>query len=273
MQKASTASRAISAAIAIAAVLVVSSREVRPQMASPASDLCGASVAADLKLDQDLTCTGDALAVVADHVSIRLNGHSITGSGSGVGVAVQGRTGVSISGGTIRNFEAGVRVVNSSDITVRRNHLLDNLDGVDLQAGSVGNTIHNNQFSDNRLRGIMLRSASASNTVDENTFTGNRVGILLFGALDSRVRENHVIGSVLAGIRVNVIATGNRIEENVVAGNPAGIEFVVTPTGSAIGNRVEENTLKLNACGLKGPTDGNTISENTFKENGVDICP
>ena len=79
--------------------------------------------------------------------------------------------------------------------------------------------------------------------------------------------------SVLAGIRVNVIATGNLILENTVASNPAGIEFVVTPTGTAIGNTFVENTIAMNTCGLKGTYVGNTFRENVFEGNGADSCP
>ena len=118
----------------------------------------------------------------------------------------------------------------------------------------------------------MLRSFSLENLVEENTFTGNFVGILLFGATNSTVKENIISASVLAGIRVNVIATGNRIEENTVVSNPAGIEFIVTPTGSSIGNTLEENTMAINTCGLKGPTDGNTLKENVFDGNGTNRC-
>jgi para-nitrobenzyl esterase len=241
--------------------------------ASQAPDLCGASISSDLKLDRDLTCAGTGLSVAADGIRIRLNGHSITGSGTGAGIDITGRNDVRISGGTIRNFEAGVRVNDATGVVVRGNQLLDNNDGVDLQAGSVGNTIEENAFRDNRARGVMLRSNSRDNLVEENTFTGNRVGILLFGALDSTVKENIVSASILAGIRINVVATGNRVSENTVFSNPAGIDFLITPTGSAIGNRVDENTITMNACGLKGPTAGNRLDENRFEQNTVDVCP
>jgi len=241
-----------------------------PSMA--AGDLCGATIVSNLQLDHDLTCAGDGLIVGADGIKIDLGGYTITGSGSGVGVGVTGRTNVTIAGGTIRNFFAGVRVNNSSDIVVKGNEFQQNVDGVDCQAGCVGSTIEENAFRDNRSRGIMLRGSSVDNAVTENTFTGNRVGILLFGAIDSTVKENIVSASLVAGIRINVFATGNLIRENSVSSNPAGIEFLVTPTGSATGNTVVENSIATNSCGLKGPLAGNTVSENLFETNVVDIC-
>jgi para-nitrobenzyl esterase len=240
---------------------------------TPSHDLCGMTVLSNLKLDHDLTCGGNGLIVGADRIKIDLNGHSITGAGGGVGIGVTARSGVSIIGGAVRNFEAGVRVNSSTDIVVKRNELRENSDGVDCQAGCVGNTIEKNEFRDNRTRGIMLRSNSRDNVVKENTFTGNRVGVLVFGGVDNTVKDNSVAASVLAGIRLNVIATGNLIVENTITSNPAGIDFLVTPTGSATGNTFVKNTIAVNICGVTGPVAGNTFEKNIFKANGADNCP
>lgn len=243
--------------------------------ASPATadDLCGATIVANLELDHDLSCAGNGLIVGANGIKLDLNGHTITGSGVGFGISVIGRTGVSIVRGTVRNFVAGVRVMNSTAIVVKDNQFIGNVEGVDLAAGSVANSIKENYFQDSQARGIMLRGATSANLVKENTFSGNRVGILLFGATGTTVKENTVSSSVLAGIRVNVLATGNLIVENTTASNPAGIEFLVTTTGSATGNTLRENTIALNACGLKGPVAGNSLSENVFQGNTFDSCP
>lgn len=237
-----------------------------------ANDQCGATIIANLELDHDLTCPGDGLIVGTDGITIDLNGHTIAGSGNGVGISVNGRSNVSILGGTLRNFEAGVRITDSTSIVVKQNQFLENRDGVDLQRGSRRNTIKENEFWDNRARGIMLRGGSADNVIKENTFTGNRVGILVFGGVDSTVQENIVSASGLAGIRL-IIGTGNLIVENTVVSNPAGIDFVVTVTGTAVGNTFVENTIAMNTCGLTGPFAGNTFTENLFQGNGADTCP
>jgi hypothetical protein len=46
----------------------------------------------------------------------------------------------------------------------------------------------------------------------------------------------------------------------------------VTPTGSAQGNELKGNTLSTNACGLKGPTTGNTLKDNIYIDNTTDTC-
>lgn len=237
-----------------------------------ADDLCGTTIVANLTLDHDLNCAGTGLIVGADGIELNLNGHSITGSGTSFGISVTGRTGVSISGGRISNFGAGVRTSNSAHIVIKGNEFRGNTDGVDLAAGSEGNTVTQNEFRDNRARGIMVRGASSDHLIKENTFAGNRVGILLFGAANSIVKENIVSASVLAGIRVNVLATGNLVIENTTMANPVGIDFIMGPAGGPAGNSFVENTIALNTCGLAGPSAGNTFRENVFDGNTIDTC-
>ena len=237
-----------------------------------ANDLCGATILDDLKLDHDLVCAGDGLIVGADRIKVDLNGHTITGPGSGLGIVVTGRTDVVIAGGTVRHFAVAVRVNTSTDVVIKQNEFAENPEGIDCQAGCVGNTIKDNVFRDSATRGIMLRSTSRDNDIKNNTFTGTRVGILVFGGADNTVKKNIVSGSSLAGIRINVIATGNVLKDNAVMSNVVGIEFIVTPTGSATGNDLEGNTIATNGCGLKGPTDGNSFKNNSFDGNVADTC-
>ena len=170
-------------------LLVVSGPAVR------ADDLCGATIVEDVKLHHDLTCAGAGLIVGADGISINLNGHTIAGSGTDVGINVTGRTDVSIRGGTIRAFAVGVRVNTSSDLVIMHNEFVENGEGIDLQSGSVANTIKQNVFRDHTTRAVMLRTDSGDNDIKHNTFTGNRVGILVFGGVDNILKQNIVSGS------------------------------------------------------------------------------
>ena len=119
----------------------------------------------------------------------------------------------------------------------------------------------------------MLRTGSIDNLIERNTFSANRISLLVFGGMDTTVKDNLVSESVIAGIRLNAGVAGNLIVENTVVSNPAGIDFIVTPTGSAIGNTLTRNTIASNTCGLKGPVAGNTLTRNLFKDNGTDSCP
>jgi parallel beta-helix repeat protein len=265
--KSAASSRGLAAALVLATMLLM-------KPASAANDLCGTTILEDLDLDHDLVCSGNGLTIGADGIRIDLNGHTIAGSNTGIGIAVAGRTNVRISGGTIRNFQTGVQVSNSSNVLIAGNYILSNtMDGVDLQAGSVGNTVKENEIRDNFSRGIMLRGGSNDNVVKENVFVANNVGILLFQPVGSIVTENYVSESRTTGIRVRFTATDNVIKENQVVSNPAGIEFLASPAGlPGTGNSVVENALTTNVCGLKGPTVGNTLKENVFQGNVADSC-
>ena len=237
-----------------------------------ANDLCGMTIVADLELDHDLICSGDGLVIGADGIRIKLNEHSVAGSGSGAGFVVTGRTDVSISGGTIRAFAVGVRLNTSTDIVIKDIEFAANGEGIDMQSGSLGNTIKDNAFRDHPVRAIMLRGNVIDNDIKDNTFTGNRIGILVFAGVDNTLKGNVISGSSLAGIRINVFATGNILKDNRVMSNAAGIEFLITPTGSATGNELKGNQLTANGCALKGPTAGNKFKDNLFLENVANTC-
>src|SRR5215467_5390663 len=69
--------------------------------------VCGQVVTSDLTLTTDLIgCPGDGLIVEAN-VTVNLNGHTIRGSGQGVGVLARGDR-VTVMNGTITNFGTGL---------------------------------------------------------------------------------------------------------------------------------------------------------------------
>lgn len=238
-----------------------------------ASDLCGTTILADLKLDEDLSCTGDGLIVGADGIKIDLNGHTIAGSGSGIGVTLRSRHDVVVHGGTITDFVTGIFISNSTGIAVKENRLTRNREAVFLIASS-GNVVKANVAWQNQLRGIMIRPnasgvISTQNLVIENTLTGNPSGILVFAQPGNILKENMIAESAVAGIDLTGGgASGNLIKENILTANAAGIKFGPGWTG----NRIVENTLQLNTCGIQGTAEGNTFTENVFTANGSDSC-
>ena len=237
-----------------------------------ADTLCGMTLIADLTLSDDLVCAGPGLVIGADHVTVNLNGRTIAGSGTGIGIDVSGVNGVTILGGTIRDFQTGIRSLNSAELTIKNNQFRGNVDGIDFQAGSRGSTIKENQFWSHRTRAIMLRADVTQNTIKDNIFTGDRVGILLNGGTYHTVKDNIVTGTTLAGIRIGVTATGNVLKDNTLTLNPAAIEFLTSTDGSAVGNAFIENTVMTNLCAIKGPTAGNRFQRNDLEGNTSDAC-
>jgi len=239
---------------------------------SASDDLCGATIVESLKLDHDVMCTGDGLTVGADGIRIDLDGHRIAGGGSGVGMMVSGRRDVSITGGTITAFATAIRLVASTDVEIKHVEFNANPEGVDFQAGSVGNGVKDCLFRNSTIRGIMLRTNVTGNDIKNNRFVNDRVGILIFGGVDNTLEQNEISGSSIAGIRINQPADRNVLKDNLVSSSLAGIEFLVTPAGWAQENELKSNTIAGNACGLKGPTAGNTLKDNSFQGNTLDSC-
>lgn len=240
--------------------------------AARATDLCGTTVTDNVRLSQDLSCSGDGLIVGTSGIRIDLNGFTIRGSGAGIGVTVSGRSDVTITGGTIRQFAFGMRVNNSTDLVISQMEFTANAEGIDFQSGSIHNTVKDNTFRQHSVRAIMLRGNTIANDIKANTFSGNRVGILVFAGADTSIKNNLISGSSLAGIRINVFATGNVVKDNIMTANAAGVEFFTTTTTFAVGNELKGNALSANACGLKGPTAGNDVHDNSFEGNTADAC-
>jgi nitrous oxidase accessory protein NosD len=63
------------------------------------------------------------------------------------------------------------------------------------------------------------------------------------------------------------------VKDNIITANAAGVEFLIAATGSATGNELKGNTIAANSCGLKGPTAGNEVHDNSFESNTTDVCP
>jgi parallel beta-helix repeat protein len=243
-----------------------------------ASDLCGSTIVTDVVLDQDLTCTGNGLTVGADGIKINLNGHTITGPGSAIasvrGISLNQRNSVSIRGGTIRNFESGVFVANSSEITIKEILFTENREGVFLN-GSSASTVKENTAWRNQIRGIMVRPSatrsSTDNVIKENLVVENPVGILVFGQHRNTLKENRISWSSQAGILLTGSgASGNLVKENLIGSSAAGIEFAVS---GWTGNTFVENRILANTCAVKSPSDGNSFRENLLEGNASDSCP
>ena len=205
----------------------------------------------------------------------------------------------------------GIRVTASTDVWLERNLAKGNGDdGIHVHTSlKVG--IVRNQVVDNYHAGIRLDrthdSVIVSNRVSrhdtfevvppETTAREVGVGIELWGSKNNTIERNRVVGNH-NGIRLRAYAaiasTGNVVERNVVsesavrgihlrdestssneitmnwiAGNAAGIRLTNGPTGNLIfGNRIRENR-----CGIKGPTESNSLEDNHFARNDADFCP
>lgn len=237
---------------------------------------CGAQISGDARLDNDLTCTGNALVVSGDDITIDLNGHTLSGNGSGNGITVSASHGVTIFGGSVKGFQSGIFVGGSTDVVIRDNEFSATNQAVLFQA-TTGSVVKHNTVTKNLARAFMLRPNLTGGLSTDNIVIGNVVidtptGIYLIRQPGNRILNNTVIGATVAGVDLAEGAgavSDNIIQANHLVGGGAGIRFSAGWTG----NRFVGNRIEANVCGTKGSTAGNTLNGNVFSANGTDACP
>lgn len=279
--------RVVTAAVALGA-FVAGSSGVAAANHGPVPDvlMCGAVITANTTLTHSVgPCAGDGLVIGQNNITLNLNGYEIFGipapqpGGSGAGVLIEDRTGVTVTNGMIRGFDGGVEIVRGSGHTVSSLSIVDNVgSGVSTWGEGIGlwrsddNTITNNTVARNGIyAGIGLYNevvngvlvGSSGNTVSGNTVQDNN-------AFQSTTNQN-------IGIRVEHASTGNTIDDNTVTGS--GLDGIVL-FATANDNVVTDNTVTGNGNHLlthrKGDgirvwsgATGNTISGNTATGNAA----
>jgi parallel beta-helix repeat protein len=237
---------------------------------------CGAQIAGDAKLDNDLACTGNGFTVSGDDITIDLNGHSLSGNGTGNGITVNASHRVRIFGGSITRFQSGIFVGGSTDVEIRDNEFSATNQAVLFQA-TVGSVIKHNTVANNLGRAFMLRpnltgGQSTDNVVVGNLVIGTPTGIYLIRQPGNTILENTIIGATIAGVDLaegSGQVSGTIVRANHLTGGGAGIRF----SAGWIDNTIVGNRIESNVCGLQGPSSGNTLTGNVLSGNAVDTCP
>lgn len=204
---------------------------------------CGQTITKDTRLTKDLVdCPGNGIVIGADRITLDLNGHAIDGVGSDVGVDNSaGHEGVSVEGGSIRDFATGIVVLGASDNRLRRLSSSHNLFGGLLVVES-------------------RRTQIEGSTITANGLTTDQAGLIVFDSSEIRIERNLVvfngdIGMFLIGVNAS------RAERNSISGNPeAGIVF----EGS--GNAVSRNRVLKNGDGIIVSGNANTVVGNQIED-------
>lgn len=275
--------------------------------------MCGDTITQDTTLDSDVgPCLGPTSGIVigSDGVTLDLNGHEVIGDpnldGEGAqGIIIENRQAVTVTssqpGGTVRDFDAGVNISGSSNVTIKNIAARDNIgssssafgDGIVL-FNSPDNLIKNNEVDHNGpFDGIgVVGAGSTGNTVESNTVVNNDIpssatvnqddGIRLEpDTTKNIVRNNTVIDNGLDGIAVFADSTGNTLQGNEVRHN--GYHDKAHRKGDGIrvferGNDTTINTTPSNdvpnkvfdnaANGIRVDSHNNEIRDNKTGENG-----
>jgi len=250
--------------------------------ASAATLTCGEAVTTSVVLTEDLTdCAGDGLVVAANGITVDLGGHTLDGtfSDDSVGVRNDGFDGVTITNGTVQQFERGVYLTNGADggrvrqLTAHFNAS----DGIAVSR-STGDKIINNESLEN-FTGIVV-SDSTRILVEKNTSQLNQEsGINLVGTRSSRITGNRValndqlVEVYFGGITLSD-SSGNRVDSNESSvGSGYGIALFGSDGNVISGNlmgRLTSDGNNFNGIALYSGSDHNTLRANTAADNGMD---
>ncbi len=211
-----------------------------------------------LPVDSFSTGSGIAIRVMASGVTIDMNGRQLQGPGNltGTGIEVSGANGVTIRNGNIANFAIGVRVADSSNVTVtglniRAMNLVPTSGPPEtavMIAQSSAVVVRDNNISNTGL-GIFVRGGnSRGNTIVNNSMTGGTNGVIgiCYNPTDTDLR----------GPRYDMM------EGNLISGYRTGIQLV----SSSGANAMRRNTIfHRGGTAIEGAADTGSLDEGNVK--------
>ncbi|TSC75925.1 MAG: Uncharacterized protein G01um101430_95 [Parcubacteria group bacterium Gr01-1014_30] len=202
-----------------------------------------AFITEDTVLTEDLT---ESVEISASNVTLDCAGHRITGSGTGFGIYLNNKVGVTIKNCEVSSFSIGIESYQSSEVTFENNDLFSNAVGLHalsdrrdkiLNNHVSGNTesgmllasnVLDSQVSDNLIQSngsVGLHLSGQGNIVERNTISNNgTIGLSLFNfnnkVLENAITQNGEYGILLQHAQQNAIS-----KNNVSQNNKYGIRF------------------------------------------------
>ena len=241
----------VSVAILGLAVAWLLALDATPASANHVS--CGDEITANTTLDSDLVdCPSDGIVIDADGITLDLNGHTIDGDGElvrpcpggtcDIGIENELHAGVTIKGGTVKEFGLGVELQAARRNLVRDLSVLGNaFEGVVL-AGGANNSVRTSAISRNGREGMELFGCH-NNKIARNRMAGNGDVGLIFDDSDrnvirhNRSRRNPEHGMIIEGAR-------NRIVRNRSVRDGGGILITGRDEMRTVGNVIRSNEVR-----------------------------
>jgi len=177
-------------------------------------------------------------------------GHKVVGPGSGVGVSLSGRTGVTVKNLKVMSFLQGIYLWSCSNCTMTSNN-----------------------SSDNAISGITLWESNNNNNLISNTCNSNNKGPynvgdgILLAFSSGNILSNNVCNSNHTGIAF-MQSEHNTLTGNTASGNSWGIWFYSGSFSGSNNNNLTGNTCNSNDTGGIGLATGDN---NTFSNNSCNL--
>ncbi|MCR4306713.1 MAG: right-handed parallel beta-helix repeat-containing protein [Candidatus Yonathbacteria bacterium] len=153
------------------------------------------------------------IQIDSNDVTLDGGGYMLSGPGSGMGVFLTGRKGVTIKNLTVRNFRDNIALVSSEGITIEGNTFIEGAFGVSTDTASSTN-ITRNTFT-NPSFGIFLLYSNA-NILSQNIITNfySDGGISLSRSNKNTITRNHIENGPV-GITLQ-LSLNNIIQNNTI---------------------------------------------------------
>lgn len=211
---------------------------------------CGATISSPGTYQLTADCSGDGITVTANNVTLRLNRHTMTGSGSTNGVEASNLAGLQVVGpGTLYGYVIGV---NWAFVT--------------------GSRVRGVTITNSTAHGVALFDSSSNQFVSD-TVTGSQFHGLTFNGSNSNLL-NRVVSSGNGSNGVFLAsASYNKVEHSIISSNGLDGIFVNSiGNGPADSNQITANTLNSNYQGIEigSSTGGNNIFGNSAHSNATD---
>jgi len=200
----------------------------------------------------------EPIVVERDNILIDGAGYSLLGQGLGAGINLTRRANVTVRNLKIKNFEYGLFLEYSSNISIIRNYIINNDYGIYLGFSSSNNSIIRNVFVNNGL----YVYCSYRNVVKDNLVNGRPL-VYLVGISDFAVGD--------AGQVILIRCKRIKVENLNLSHATVGVELWETHNSTIAGNNVANNVLGIYLY----DSANNTISGNyvTNCSYGIYIIP
>ena len=200
---------------------------------TPISTCTTINASGHYELVAHLTNFGTCIIITANHVHLKLNGHTITGPFNFAdlfsGIQAVGVSHVDIQGpGTITNFGRGLDFAGVDFSDVKGVTATGNFFGFVVNrdfANNPNNLSEKNLFREdtatgNTAHGFTLNGASNNHFLNNTASNNGANGILLFDGTSNQVKDNTTDGNGGDGISAGGgVSTGHLIKDNTASGN------------------------------------------------------
>ncbi|MCP4608662.1 MAG: hypothetical protein GY845_08105 [Planctomycetes bacterium] len=209
------------------------------QVPSETTDINGATIATYIPGSNTYTLTADvaeALFIEQSGLTLEGNGRTITGPGpgnTGVGVDINGKSGITVNNLTITGFEVGIRITNSNllgtiqpEVNTLENNIITTIPGDGNSRGIrllnanktniTGNNISNSFWGIHSVSSgdAIIGGWDYSNSITGNTVTGNEGGIWLEGSSYNTIYNNNFIDNIQLQAYVSGSSNDNNYDYN-----------------------------------------------------------